>query len=70
VLGLQALPERSDEPAPESSAGISPAELDARRAVEKVKAAQVSIETDPVVRAFREQFGASVRPGSIQPLDS
>lgn len=60
----------ADEPAPESSAGISPAELDARRAVEKVKAAQVAIETDPVVRAFREQFGASVRPGSIQPLDS
>lgn len=60
----------ADEPAPESAAGISPAELDARRAVEKVKAAQVSIETDPVVRAFREQFGATVRPGSIQPLDS
>lgn len=60
----------ADEPVAESAAGISPAELDARRAVEKVKAAQVSIETDPVVRAFREQFGASVRPGSIQPLDS
>jgi DNA polymerase-3 subunit gamma/tau len=60
----------ADEPAAESAAGISPAELDARRAVEKVKAAQVAIETDPVVRAFREQFGASVRPGSIQPLDS
>ena len=60
----------ADEPVPEAASGISPAELDARRAVEKVKAAQVSIETDPVVRAFREQFGASVRPGSIQPLDS
>ena len=61
----------ADEPVPDTStAGISPAELDARRAVEKVKAAQVSIETDPVVRAFREQFGATVRQGSIQPLDS
>ena len=49
---------------------VSPAELDARRAVEKVRAAQASIETDPVVRAFREQFGANPRPGSIHPLDS
>ncbi len=48
----------------------SPAELDARRAQEKIKAAHASIESDPVVRAFREQFGASVRPGSVHPLDS
>ena len=56
-------PEIADE-------AVSPAELDARRAVEKVRAAQASIETDPVVRAFREQFGANPRPGSIHPLDS
>ena len=32
------------------------------------KAAEAAIEQDPAVRAFREQFGAVLRPGSIRPL--
>ena len=32
------------------------------------KAAEAAIEQDPAVRAFREQFGAELRPGSIRPL--
>lgn len=39
------------------------AQVDARQ-----KAAEASIEQDPAVRAFREQFGALLRPGSIRPL--
>lgn len=45
----------------------SPAQLDQQRARERQRQAQAAIEQDPVVRAFKEQFGASVRPGSIQP---
>ncbi|MDP3856576.1 MAG: DNA polymerase III subunit gamma/tau [Stagnimonas sp.] len=32
------------------------------------KAAELAIEQDPAVRAFREQFGAALRPGSIRPI--
>jgi DNA polymerase-3 subunit gamma/tau len=39
------------------------AQIDARQ-----KAAEASIEQDPAIRAFREQFGALLRPGSIRPL--
>ena len=49
---------------------LSPAQQDAQRNVEKIRGAVESIETDPVVRAFKDQFGAVVRPNSIQPLDS
>jgi len=48
----------------------SPAQIDAQRASDRVRGAIESIETDPVVRAFKEQFGATVRPNSIHPLDS
>ena len=39
------------------------AQADARQ-----KAAEAAIEQDPAVRAFREQFGAALRPGSIRPI--
>jgi len=39
------------------------AQGDARR-----QAAELAIEQDPAVRAFREQFGAVLRPGSIRPI--
>ena len=32
------------------------------------QAAELAIEQDPAVRAFREQFGAVLRPGSIRPI--
>ncbi|MEW6167870.1 MAG: DNA polymerase III subunit gamma/tau [Pseudomonadota bacterium] len=48
----------------------SPAQLAQQREAERQRAAEESILSDPVVRAFRDQFGAQVRPGSIHPLDS
>ncbi len=48
----------------------TPAQLDAQAARDRIRGAIDAIETDPVVRAFKEQFGATVRPNSIQPLDS
>ncbi|MCC2657655.1 MAG: polymerase subunit gamma/tau [Panacagrimonas sp.] len=45
----------------------SPAQLDQQRARDRQRQAQAAIEQDPVVCAFKEQFGASVRPGSVQP---
>ncbi len=56
--------------APDAGAAMTPAVIDQQRAVAKQKAAQTAVHDDPVVRAFKEQFGATVRPGSIQPLDS
>lgn len=51
----------------ESEAAMTPAELDQRRAQEKQRNAEIAMHEDPVVRAFKEQFGATLRPGSIQP---
>jgi len=48
----------------------SPAQLAQQREVERQRAAEEAILSDPAVRAFRDQFGAQVRPGSIHPLDS
>jgi DNA polymerase-3 subunit gamma/tau len=53
-----------------AAAAESPAERDARIAQERLRAVQAEAESDPVVRAFCDQFGATIRPGSIQPLDS
>jgi DNA polymerase-3 subunit gamma/tau len=53
-----------------SDVSQTPAQIDAQRASDRVRGAIESIETDPVVRAFKEQFGAMVRPNSIHPLDS
>ncbi|MEQ1437751.1 DNA polymerase III subunit gamma/tau [Fontimonas sp. SYSU GA230001] len=48
----------------------SPAQLAQQREAERQRAAEEAILADPVVRAFREQFGAQLRTGSIHPLDS
>ncbi|PPE72981.1 DNA polymerase III subunit gamma/tau [Solimonas fluminis] len=48
----------------------TPVELDKQRATDRQRAAEAAIDADPVVRAFRDMFGAQVRPGSVQPLDS
>jgi DNA polymerase-3 subunit gamma/tau len=48
----------------------SPAQLDQQRASERQRAAETAIEADPAVRAFKDMFGASVKPGSVRPLDS
>jgi DNA polymerase-3 subunit gamma/tau len=34
------------------------------------RAAEQAIESDPAVRAMREVFGATVKPGSVRPLSS
>ncbi|TXH04083.1 MAG: DNA polymerase III subunit gamma/tau [Nevskiaceae bacterium] len=48
----------------------SPAQLDQQRASDRQRAAEAAIEADPAVRAFKDLFGASVKPGSVRPLDS
>jgi DNA polymerase-3 subunit gamma/tau len=35
---------------------------------DRQRAAEQSIEADPAVRAMREVFGATVKPGSVRPL--
>ena len=40
-----------------------------REAIEKQRAAEKSIASDPNVRAMQDAFGASVQDGSVQPLD-
>ncbi|HEX4895539.1 MAG TPA: DNA polymerase III subunit gamma/tau [Solimonas sp.] len=48
----------------------SPATLEQQREIDRQRAAEAAILGDPVVKAFREQFGAQVRGGSIHPLNS
>ncbi|MFT4045314.1 MAG: DNA polymerase III subunit gamma/tau [Solimonas sp.] len=48
----------------------SPAQLAQQRDAQRLQDAEASIFADPVVRAFRDQFGATIKPGSIHPLDS
>jgi DNA polymerase-3 subunit gamma/tau len=57
----------AEGPPEEPTGPLSPAQQDQQKMVARQKAAEAAIEQDPVVRAFKEQFGASVRPGSIQP---
>jgi DNA polymerase-3 subunit gamma/tau len=45
----------------------TPAVLEKQRDVARQQAAESAVHEDPVVRAFKEQFGAAVRPGSIKP---
>ncbi|TXI84539.1 MAG: DNA polymerase III subunit gamma/tau [Cupriavidus sp.] len=52
------------------AATASPAQLDQQRASDRQRAAESAIDNDPAVRAFKDMFGASVKPGSIRPLDS
>jgi DNA polymerase III subunit gamma/tau len=47
---------------------LTPARRDAIATEDRQRAAEQSIESDPAVRAMREVFGATVRPGSVKPL--
>ncbi len=47
---------------------LTPAKRDAIAAEDRQRAAEQSIDSDPAVRAMREVFGATVRPGSVKPL--
>ena len=48
----------------------SPAQLDQQRVSDRQRAAEAAIAADPAVRAFKDMFGASVKPGSVRSLDS
>jgi len=50
-------------------ATLTPARRDAIAAEDRQRAAEQSIDSDPAVRAMREVFGATVRPGSVKPLN-
>jgi DNA polymerase-3 subunit gamma/tau len=49
--------------------GLTPARLDEQRELERQRAAETAIEADPTVRALKERLGATVRAGSVQPVD-
>ena len=46
----------------------TPVEAESRRADTRRAEAEQAIESDPVVQAFQERFGAQVEQGSVQPL--
>jgi DNA polymerase-3 subunit gamma/tau len=48
---------------------LSPAAAEEKRVIDRQRAAEAAIESDPQVRAFKEAFGATVRAGSVQPID-
>jgi DNA polymerase-3 subunit gamma/tau len=48
---------------------LTPARRDTLATEDRQRAAEQSIESDPAVRAMREVFGATVRPGSVKPLN-
>jgi DNA polymerase-3 subunit gamma/tau len=48
---------------------LSPAASDDKRVVDRQRAAESAIEADPVVRSFKATFGATVRPGSVKPIE-
>jgi DNA polymerase-3 subunit gamma/tau len=48
---------------------LSPAASDDKRLIDRQRAAESAIEADPVVRSFKAAFGATVRPGSVKPID-
>jgi DNA polymerase-3 subunit gamma/tau len=47
----------------------SPAQLDQQRDDDRQKSAQSAIDNDPTIRAFKDVFGATLKPGSIQPRE-
>ena len=54
----------------EGEAGaMTPARHQAQAADDRLKAAEQAIETDPAVRAMREVFGATVKPGSVKAVN-
>ncbi|MFK1261378.1 DNA polymerase III subunit gamma/tau, partial [Pseudomonas aeruginosa] len=48
----------------------TPAQAAVRRRAERQRAAEASIDADPLVRQLREQFAAVVRDGTIEPLEA
>ncbi|MDP3295055.1 MAG: DNA polymerase III subunit gamma/tau [Nevskia sp.] len=48
---------------------LHPAAADDQRLIDRQRDAEKAIEQDPVVASFRTLFGATVRAGSIQPID-
>ncbi|MGX7343486.1 DNA polymerase III subunit gamma/tau C-terminal domain-containing protein, partial [Pseudomonas aeruginosa] len=52
---------------PEQETPSKAAEL---RLAERQRAAEASIDADPLVRQLREQFAAVVRDGTIEPLEA
>lgn len=50
--------------------GESPAMREARLESERQAQAEQTIHEDPVVQSLQEQFGATIQPGSIKPLDT
>ncbi|MCX7071925.1 MAG: DNA polymerase III subunit gamma/tau [Gammaproteobacteria bacterium] len=48
---------------------LHPAALDEQKVIDRQRDAEKAIEHDPVVTSFRTLFGATVRAGSIQPVD-
>jgi DNA polymerase-3 subunit gamma/tau len=47
----------------------SPIQRDRERAVERQREAEAAFDADPTVQDFRRVLGATVRPGSVQPLN-
>jgi DNA polymerase-3 subunit gamma/tau len=47
---------------------LTPAKRNAIAADDRQRAAEAAIDSDPAVRAMRDVFGATVRPGSVKPL--
>jgi DNA polymerase-3 subunit gamma/tau len=47
---------------------LTPAKREARANEDRQRAAEQAIEADPAVRAMRDVFGATVKPGSVKPL--
>ena len=47
---------------------LTPAKREAIATEDRQRAAEQAIESDPAVRAMREVFGATVKPGSVKPL--
>ena len=47
---------------------MTPARREALENEQRQRAAEQAIEADPAVRAMREVFGATVKPGSVRPL--
>ncbi len=47
----------------------TPAQRELQQKSARAADAQAAIEKDPVIQMFKERFGATVRPGSIEPLN-
>jgi DNA polymerase III subunit gamma/tau len=48
---------------------LSPAGAEEKRLIDRQRAAEAAIDADPTVQTFKDDFGATVRPGSVQPID-